>query len=144
MGNLSEHFNHQDFFCKCEECKKNNEYKIHLGLVGVLEYLWTTLNKPVKIKSAFRCEELNEKMGGNRKSFHMRGKAVHIYVEGMPPQELFKLLRTVPEVKGLGYNLEDKTIHVDLRNEPERAEWVKDGIKYIPLTAEKKHVYGLE
>ena len=144
MGNLSEHFNHQDFFCRCEACKASNEYKIHLGLVGVLEALAVKLNKPIKIKAAFRCEAENEKLGGGRKSFHLRGKAAHIYVDGMRPQELFKHLREIEDVKGLGLNLEDGTVHVDLRPETEREEWVKEKGKYIALTADKKHIYGLE
>ena len=144
MGNLSEHFNHQDFFCRCEACKATNEYKIHLGLVGVLEALAVKLNKPIKIKMAYRCEAENEKLGGGRKSFHLRGKAVHIYVDGMKPQELFKQLREIEDVKGLGLNLDDSTVHVDLRPETEREEWVKEKGKYIPITADKKHIYGLE
>jgi uncharacterized protein YcbK (DUF882 family) len=144
MGNLSEHFNHQDFFCRCEACKASKEYKIHLGLVGVLEALAVKLNKPVKVKMAFRCEAENEKLGGGRKSFHLRGKAAHIYVDGMKPQELFKHLREIEDVKGLGLNLEEGTVHVDLRPETEREEWVKEKGKYITLTADKKHIYGLE
>ena len=144
MGNLSEHYNHQDFFCKCAACKTNKEYKIHMGLVGSLEMLAVKLNKPVKVKTAFRCEAENERIGGGRKSFHIYGKAAHIYVDGMAPQELFKHVREIGEVKGIGLNLDDGTVHVDLRNEPERAEWVKDKGKYIPLTADKKHQFGLE
>ena len=144
MGNLSEHFNHQDFFCKCEACKAIKEYKIHLGLVGVLEALAVKLNKPIKIKMAYRCEAENEKLGGGRKSFHLRGKAAHIYVEGMKPQELFKHLREIEEVKGIGLNLDDQTVHIDLRPVLEREEWVKEKGKYITLTADKKHIYGLE
>ena len=144
MENLSEHFSHQDFFCRCEACKASKEYKIHLGLVGVLEALAVKLNKPIKIKMAYRCEAENEKLGGGRKSFHLRGKAAHIYVEGMSPQELFKHLREIEDVKGLGLNLDDGTVHVDLRPVPEREEWVKEKGKYVTLTADKKHIYGLE
>ena len=115
-----------------------------MGLVGSLELLTVKLNKPIKIKMAFRCGPENERLGGGRKSFHLYGKAAHIYVEGMAPQELFKHIRQIEEVKGIGLNLDDGTVHVDLRNEPERAEWVKDKGKYIPLTADKKHLYGLE
>jgi len=47
-------------------------------------------------------------------------------------------------VRGLGLNLEDGTVHVDLRPETEREEWVKEKGKYITLTADKKHIYGLD
>lgn len=144
MGNLSEHFNHQEFFCKCEACKGSNEFKIHLGLVGALELLEIKLGKKVKVRSAFRCEAQNEKVGGGRKSFHIYGKAAHIHVDGMTPQELFKRTREIEEIKGIGLNLDDNTVHVDLRETPAREEWVKDKSKYIPLSTDKKHIYNLE
>jgi uncharacterized protein YcbK (DUF882 family) len=144
MGNLSEHFNYQEFLCNCPECSKNGEYKIHLGLVGALELLEIKLNKKVKVKSAYRCEEVNEKLGGNHKSFHLYGKAAHIYVDGMAPKELFMAARDIPEIKGLGLNTEEGTIHVDLRDVENREEWVKEKGKYISLTPEKKRTYGLE
>ena len=144
MGNLSEHFNHQDFFCKCDACKANKEFKIHLGLVGVLEALTAKLNKPIQIKRAYRCEAENDRLGGGRKSFHLHGKAVHIYVDGMTPQELFKHVRELEDVKGIGLNIEEGTVHIDMRNVPDREEWVKEKGKYITLTPEKKHLYGLE
>ena len=71
----------------------------------------------MKVKSAFRCEAENEKVGGGRKSFHISGRAAHVYVDGMTPQELFKKAREIPEVKGLGLNLDDGTVHIDLRND---------------------------
>jgi len=144
VGNLSEHFNYQEFLCKCPECSKNGEYKIHLGLVGALELLEIKLNKKVRIKSSYRCEEVNEKLGGNHKSFHLRGKAAHIYVDGMTPQDVFRAARDIPEVKGLGLNVDEGSVHIDLRNVENREEWVKEKGKYVPLTADKKHVYGLE
>lgn len=143
MGNLSEHFNHQDFFCRCEACKTSKEYKIHLGLVGALEAIYSLVNKPVKVKAAFRCEAENERLGGGRKSFHIYGKAAHIFVDGVKPQDLFVMAREVPEIKGLGLNVDDGTVHIDLREVPERVEWVKEKGKYIELTPDKKHVYGL-
>ena len=145
MGNLSEHYNHRDFYCGCDACRvsKEAEYKIHLGLVGALELLWVKLNKPVRLKQSFRCESQNEKLGGGRKSFHLKGKAAHIYVEGMGANELFKAARDIPEIKGLGLNLDENTVHIDLRNEPERTEWIKERGKYIPVTGDKKAEFGL-
>lgn len=144
MGNLSEHFNHQDFFCRCDACKGSGQYKIHLGLVGALEMLRSRLGKDIKVRSAYRCESQNEKLGGGRKSFHIYGKAAHIYVDGLAPQELFKKSREIEDIKGLGLNLDEGTVHIDLRNEETREEWVKEKGKYITLTADKKHLYGLE
>jgi zinc D-Ala-D-Ala carboxypeptidase len=144
MGNLSEHYSNRDFFCSCEECGKSNEFKVHLGLVGALEMLAVALGKTPRILSSYRCEAVNEKLGGGRKSFHLRGKAAHIYVEGMAAVELFKKCREIPEIKGLGLNLEEKTVHIDLRPEENRVEWVKENGQYIILTPEKLQKYGLQ
>jgi len=141
---LSEHFNWQDFLCKCDACKGSGEYKIHLGLVGALEMLGGILSKKIKVRSAHRCEAQNEKMGGGRKSFHIYGKAAHISVDGLPINELFKKAREIEEIKGLGLNLDEGSVHVDLRNTPDREEWVKEKGKYITLTPDKKPLYKLE
>ena len=98
MGNLSEHFNYQDFTCKCPLCKGKSEYKIHLGLVGILEAMGGKLRRPIKIIQAYRCEEQNEKLAANKKSFHMKGKAAHIYVNDVTIQELYKLVKEFDDI----------------------------------------------
>jgi uncharacterized protein YcbK (DUF882 family) len=142
MGNLSEHFSHQDFTCKCPNCRGKGEYKIHLGLVGALEALGSKIRRSIKIIQAYRCEEQNEKLGGNKKSFHMYGKAAHINVNGMKIQELYKYVKEIEEIKGIGLDFKGNYIHIDTR-ESNPAEWIKEGDKYIPLTSDKKHAHGL-
>lgn len=142
MANLSEHFNNRDFVCKCPLCKGKGEFKIHLGLVGALEELWTRVGKPIRINQAYRCEEQNEKVNANKKSYHIKGKAAHIFVDNMKVQDLYKHVKEVPELKGIGLDFKDNSIHVDTRD-GDVTEWVKEGDKYIPLTPDKKHIYGL-
>ena len=141
MPDLSEHFNHKDFLCQCGTCE--GTYRIHLGLVGALEMIWSHFQKPVKIVSGYRCEAYNEKLEGPKKSFHTRGKAAHIRAEEVPLEELFKFSRTVPELKGRGFYPQDNFVHVDTRQD-ESEEWVKEHGKYSPLTPERKKRYNLE
>ena len=142
MGNLSENFNHKDFTCKCESCKGAGEYKIHLGLVGALEMIAVHFNKKPRIISAFRCEPQAEKTTGSKRSPHLLGKAAHIILEGVPLSELYKYVKELPEIKGIGIHPKEGSIHVDTRS-GERVEWVKEGDSCNPLTFEKKKQYGL-
>lgn len=142
MGNLSEHFNHQDFKCRCRACGGKSEYKIHLGLVGILEELWSKINKPISVKQGYRCEEENEKVKADKRSFHLKGKAAHIYVSGMNLQELYKYVKEIEGIQGIGLNFKENYIHIDTRD-TNPMEWVKEGDKYIPLTPDKRSLYGL-
>ena len=142
MGNLSENFNYRDFTCKCDSCKGSGEYKIHLGLVGALELIVSHFKKKPTIISGFRCEDSAEKTTGTKRSFHARGKAVHIYIDNVPLAELYKFVKDIPEIRGIGIHPKENMMHIDTRP-GDRAEWVKEGDSNNPLTLEKKKQYGL-
>ena len=140
MGNLSEHFNHKDFACRCPECK--GEYKVHLGLVGALEQIGGHFRKKVRVDSGFWCDAFHEKQNKPKRSFHTKGKAAHIYIDGITPQELFKYAETVPELRGLVFYPKQNYIHIDTRA-GDLVRVVKEGNDYHPLTSEKRTKYGL-
>ncbi|PIS30815.1 hypothetical protein COT42_02405 [Candidatus Saganbacteria bacterium CG08_land_8_20_14_0_20_45_16] len=140
MGNLSEHFNNKDFACNCPECR--GEYKIHLGLVGALEQIGSHFKKKVRIVSAYWCDAFHEKQNKPKRSFHTKGKAAHIIIDGTSPQELFKFAETVTELRGLVYYPKEPYIHVDTRPE-NQARLVKEGSDYLALTPDKREKYGL-
>jgi len=140
MGNLSEHFNHKDFACRCPECK--GEYRIHLGLVGALEQIGGHFRKKVRIASAYWCDAFHEKQNKTRRSLHTMGKAAHIYIEGISASDLFKYAETVPELRGIGFYPKEKWIHIDTR-QGDPARFIKEGNDYLPLTSEKRTKYGL-
>ena len=142
MGDLSEHYNKKDFICKCSDCK-GEEYRIHLGLVGALEFMGAYFKKIPQVLAGFWCEEYNEKVNGGRKSSHIQGKAVHFRIEGIPLNEVFKYVEAnLPEAKGIGYYPDDNFIHIDSRK-TQRELWVKEKDKYSPLTEEKRRQYNL-
>ena len=141
MGNLSEHFNNKDFACRCPACK--GEYRVHLGLVGALEQIGGHFRKRVRIQSAFWCDDFWEKLKrSSKKSFHTKGKAAHITMDGVSPQDLFKYAETIPELRGMVFYPKENYIHIDTRpGDPVRL--VKEGSDYLPLTSEKRARYGL-
>lgn len=140
MGDLSEHFNHRDFSCGCPECK--GEYKIHLGLVGILEQIGSHFRKKVRILSAYWCDAYHEKLDKPRKSFHTKGKAAHIKLDGVSLQDIFKYAETIPELKGIGLYPKEDFVHIDTRQD-NPAKWVKEGNSYVSLTPDKRAKYGL-
>lgn len=140
MGDLSENFNHKDFACRCSECK--GEYRIHLGLVGILEAIASHFSKRPKILSAYWCDAFHEKKKKERRSYHAMGKAVHVSIEGVSLPLLFKFAETISETRGLGFYPEEGFIHLDTRSK-DPAKWVKEGGSYLPLTSDKRAKYGL-
>jgi hypothetical protein len=141
MGNLSENFNHKDFACKCGKCR--NEYRIHLGLVGILENIAVHFKKRPKVLAGFYCEDQIEAMKREKISWHAKGKAAHITIDGVPAAEIFKYAETIEGVNGLGLYLDDNAVHLDTRPIEKKESWVKDKGKYYPLTADKRASYGL-
>ena len=48
----------------------------------VLEPLRVAMGEPISISSGFRCQELNQKVGGVRNSQHLKGQAADINIKG--------------------------------------------------------------
>lgn len=141
MGNLSENYNHKDFACKCPQCK--GEYRIHLGLVGILEMIATHFKKRPRILAGFYCEAYTEKLQHEKLSYHSKGKAVNITLEGVPAAEVFKFAEKLEGVDGLGFYPEENMVHIDTRPPEKKETWIKERGKYSPLTADKRGQYGL-
>lgn len=141
MGDLSENFSHKDFACKCPECK--GEYRIHLGLVGILEMVAAHFKKRPKVVAGFYCEAYLEKQKREKLSYHSKGKAANIKIEGIPAAEIYKFAETIPGVNGLGFYPEEGAVHIDTRPAEKKEAWIKEKGKYYPLTAEKRHQYSL-
>lgn len=106
---ISEHFNLLEFQCPC--C---NTVKINKLLLSLLSRLRWVINKPIYIKSGYRCPAENEKINGDRNSYHMKGMAVDIYVENF---YLESLGSNAVEVgfTGIGYYTSKNFIHLDVR-----------------------------
>lgn len=83
-------------------------------LCTILDTLRNKLGKPVIISSGYRTPEWNKKCNGAKYSYHMRGMAADIRVDGMSAKEIAnKLNEIVPEECGIiVYN---GWVHFDVR-----------------------------
>ncbi|MFA5929243.1 MAG: D-Ala-D-Ala carboxypeptidase family metallohydrolase [Candidatus Margulisiibacteriota bacterium] len=140
MGDLSEHFGKRDFTCRCGECK--DAFKISLTLVGVLEMMRTHFNKRVNILKGYTCPDYAEKQGGVRKSYHARGQAADITVDGVPLEEVFSYAETIAQAHGIGFYPFKKFVHVDVREEAKSEKWVYED-DYLELTDARRQKYSL-
>ena len=110
MGDISTHFNRQEFACRCG-CgfavvdKKLNE---------VLEDIRDYFAMPLIINSACRCASYNQKIGGAKRSQHVLGMAADISVMNIHPDRVADYVEEVHKECSTGrYN---SFTHIDVRN----------------------------
>lgn len=107
---LGKHFKVKEFACR------NGSQVVFIDdyLVSVLNILRNKLGKPVIITSGYRTPEWNAKCNGAKYSYHMRGMAADLRVDGMSAKELAKKLNEiVPNECGIiVYN---NWVHFDVR-----------------------------
>jgi hypothetical protein len=140
MGNLSEHFNNQDFACTCGQCR--NEYSISLTLVGILEDVACKFALQPTITRGYVCDTNEIKEIGPKKNYHGNGKAVDFTVPKEKIAEVFRYLETFPEISGLGLDPQAGSIHVDLRDK-EPVTWIVHRGEQDAITPELREQYGL-
>jgi hypothetical protein len=61
-------------------------------IVYCLQPIRDKLNKPMIVSSGYRCEELNNKIGGVKNSQHTKGQAVDFKVKGMTAKEVINFI----------------------------------------------------
>ena len=67
--------------------------EVYVNVVKVanqLQYLRGEIGQPIRVNSAYRSPEHNEKVGGVKTSQHLLGKAADIAVKGMPTEILYQ------------------------------------------------------
>lgn len=91
-------------------------------VVFIDEYLWTILSilrthigKPVIITSGYRTPEWNKKCNGANYSYHMRGMAADIRVDGMSAKELANKLDKIVPPDECGIIVYKNWVHFDVR-----------------------------
>src|SRR3990172_452364 len=55
------------------------------GLVALLELVYERFGKYIHINSGYRCAKHNKEVGGEPNSYHMKGLAADIWIEGVSP-----------------------------------------------------------
>lgn len=106
----------QNFKIKEFACKDGSPVVfIDSYLITILSILRKRLGKPVIITSGYRTPEHNKKVGGAKYSYHMRGMAADIRVEGMTARELAKKLNEIVPNE-CGIIVYDNWVHFDSRH----------------------------
>lgn len=107
---LTRHFKVKEFACK----DGSPVVFIDDYLYTILDILRCKLGKPVIITSGYRTPEWNKKCDGAKYSYHMRGMAADIRVNGIKPKQIAKILNEiVPDECGIiVYN---NWVHFDVR-----------------------------
>lgn len=108
---LARHFKVREFACQ----DGSQVVFIDDYLYTILDILRHKLGKPVIITSGYRTPWWNAKCNGAKYSYHMRGMAADIRVDGMSAKELAKELdKIVPN--GCGIIVYNTWVHFDVRD----------------------------
>ena len=110
IPNLGKWFKVEEFACKDGS-----------PIIFIDEYLWTTLSilrtkigKPVIITSGYRTPEWNKKCNGAKYSYHMRGMAADIRVNGMSAKQIANELNAIVPNE-CGIIVYKSWVHFDVR-----------------------------
>ena len=107
---LARHFKVREFACQ----DGSQVVFIDDYLYTILDILRHKLGKPVIITSGYRTPSWNAKCGGAKYSYHMRGMAADIRVNGMSAKEIAKELDKIAE-NGCGIIVYSNWVHFDVR-----------------------------
>ena len=109
---IAKHFKVKEFACK----DGSQIVFIDSYLVSILDILRNQIRKPIIITSGYRTPEWNKKCNGAKYSYHMRGMAADIKVNGISAKELAKKLNEiVPDECGCGIIVYENWVHFDVR-----------------------------
>lgn len=104
----------EDFILKEFECRHCNTVKLHSKLMEKLQAFRTYLGVPLIVTSGYRCKTHNTNVGGAPNSYHMKGMAADVRVEGM---DSFVLARKADEFDFGGIIIYNNFVHLDVRTE---------------------------
>lgn len=130
--NVSKNFKLQEFVCKCG-C---GQTMLSFEGVTLLQMLRDYFGKPVRINSPYRCEKHNKAVGGAKNSYHVKGEAYDIKVEGIHPLEVAKAALVIGFM-GVGVYTHNGNwfTHVDVRDK--KTLWVDVEGSKTPLYVSK-------
>ena len=102
-------------------CTDGSIAPIDPRLIVGLEQLRILLgNRPIRVISGYRSPQYNAKIGGAKRSYHMRGMAADIQVTGVSPSRVKAAAEQIPLFKNGGIGLYSSFTHVDVRGKKVR------------------------
>ena len=117
---LSPHFTVKEFACH----DGSDTVLIDDRLVTLLEKIRDRFGKPIHINSAYRTAKYNAKIGGVSNSYHVKGMAADIVVQGISPKHVAQYAETL-DCGGVGWYERKKFVHIDTRKN--RVCWKDSG-----------------
>lgn len=113
---LSKNFKAREFACK----DGSDTFFVAPKLVTILQKIRDHFGKPVTINSAYRNDTYNKKVGGEKDSQHLYGKAADIAIKGVDPKTVAAYAEKLLSNTG-GIGIYDTFVHIDVRSE--KARW---------------------
>ena len=113
---IGQHFKVREFACK----DGSQVVFIDDYLASILDILRNQVGKPVYINSGYRTPTRNKAVGGAKYSYHMRGMAADIRINGMTAKEIANKLNAIipnDECVIIVYNT---WVHIDTRTKKYR------------------------
>lgn len=107
---LTKNFAINEFACQGSGCCST--VKIDTDLVAILQKIRDHFGKSVIITSGYRCPTHNRSASKSTSSYHMKGMAADIVVDGVAPLEVAKFAESIG-VLGIGQY--SNFVHVDTR-----------------------------
>lgn len=114
---LSDHINSREMRCGLGSPCSCATTLIDTKLVEILEKIRVHFGKPLTITSGYRCPSYNKSIGGATGSYHSKGQAADIVVEGISPAKVAAYAESIG-VLGIGLYETAKDgyfTHVDTR-----------------------------
>lgn len=108
---LSPHFTVKEFACS----DGSDEIRIDPKLVDYLEKIRAHFGKPVRITSGYRSPAYNAKVGGVKNSYHMKGMAADIVIDGVKSKEVAQYAEKIG-CGGIGWYEARNFTHIDTRS----------------------------
>jgi uncharacterized protein YcbK (DUF882 family) len=107
---VGKHFKVKEFACK----DGSQAVFIDEHLASILDILRNKIGKPVIITSGYRTPEWNKRCGGAKYSYHIRGMAADIRVNGMSAKEIANELNAIVPNE-CGIIVYKSWVHFDVR-----------------------------
>ena len=127
---LSKNFKKTEFKCRDGSAVPEDLMSNLIELVKNLQIIRDHIGKPMHIISGYRSPKYNRKIGGARKSQHMKARAADIVVKNLKPQELREVIINLikeGKIKKGGVGLYRSFVHYDTRGW--NARWKGTGVK---------------
>jgi zinc D-Ala-D-Ala carboxypeptidase len=118
-------------------CKGTGSVLVDEVALDRLQKLRDALGIPINLTSAYRSPEHNARVGGAKKSLHMKGLAFDVRMDNHDPY-VFEMAAKEAGFRGIGYYPHKNFIHIDLGDERTWGTPFKRGATRLPSEPEQR------